>query len=310
MEDKTISSTHCHHHSHGHHHGHAHGANAPHKVLITAIIIIFGFAVVELLTGWWANSLALMGDAGHMASDALSLVIAAFAAWMSTKPPSKRYSYGFGRAEIIAAWISSLSMLIISISIIIEAIERMHQPDVVKGLPVIAVAFLGLLINLYVAWLLTRGEQTLNIRAALLHVIGDVLGSIAALISGAVIYFTGYTLIDPMVSIFIGILITLASLRLLRESLRILMEAVPDHISLEQVARQLSSHDGVHHVHNLHIWTLSSNSIALSAHIHIHELSQWPAMLEALRDILNSQFQIQHVTLQPEPDIIAYQGKE
>jgi len=295
-----------HDHSHGHSHGHSHshGANAPHKVLMLAIVFIFAFAIVEAITGWWAGSLALLGDAGHMASDALSLVIAAFAAWIATKPPSQKHSYGFGRAEVVAAWVSSLLMLIISIAVIIEAIERLHEPMHVKGIPVMVVAFLGLLVNLFVAWMLARGERTLNIRAALLHVMGDVLGSIAALISGAVIYYTGWVPIDPILSIFIGVLILIASLRLLRESLHILMEGVPGHISLTQVKQSLREIKGVINVHDLHVWTLSSGIIALSAHIHIHELGDWPAVLQRLRSELHDQYHIDHITLQPEADKI------
>ena len=233
-----------HHHHHGGH-GHSHGASAPHRVLVIAIFIIFGFAIIEAIGGWWANSLALLGDAGHMASDALALVIAAFAAWVSTKPPSKKHSYGLGRAEVVAAWFSSLLMVVISIAIIIEAVERIHTPEHVKGGIVIVIAFIGMLINLLVAWMLARGERTLNIRAALLHVMGDLLGSLAALVSGAVIYFTHWYPIDPILSILIGVLIMISSLHLLRESLLVLMEGVPGHINYEEVSECMSSIDGV-----------------------------------------------------------------
>ena len=198
---------HSHHHNHEHSHNHNHGANAPLKVLIAAICLIFIFAGVEAIVGWYAHSLTLLGDAGHMASDALALIIAAFAAWIANKPPSSKHTYGLGRAEVVAAWFSSLLMLIISIAVIVEAINRIHTPANVKSIPVIVVAFIGLLVNIFVAWILAKGERTLNIRAALLHVIGDILGSIAALIAGAVIYFTHWDPIDPILSIFIGILI-------------------------------------------------------------------------------------------------------
>lgn len=293
-------------HSHDHHGGlgHSHGANAPHKVLMIAIALIFGFAIVEAIGGWWAGSLALLGDAGHMASDALALVIAAFAAWVAQKPPSAKHSYGLGRAEVIAAWVSSLMMLIICVVIIAEAVERIHTPSHVKGVAVMIIAGTGLLVNALVAWLLARSERTLNIRAALLHVMGDLLGSFAALVSGAVIYKTHWYPIDPILSILIGILILISGLRLFRESLSVLMEGVPGHIDIDRVYESLNNINGVIDTHDLHIWTLSSGVIALSAHIHIHELSEWKSVLNNLKGALKQNFQIEHVTLQPEPDIL------
>jgi len=291
------------HHSHDNH-NHTHGRSAPHHILTIAIFLIFGFAIIEALGGWWANSLALLSDAGHMVSDALALMIAAFAAWLSQKPPSKKHSYGLGRAEVVAAWFSSLLMVLISIAVIIEAIERIHNPEHVKGGMVVLIAFIGMLVNILVAWLLAKGERTLNIRAALLHVMGDLLGSIAALVSGAVIYFTKWYPIDPILSILIGVLIMIASLRLLRESLLVLMEGVPGHIDYQQVSEAMLLCQGVKAVHDLHIWSLSSGKIALSAHVDINEMSSWTKVLHELNELLEEQFDIKHVTLQPEPDIM------
>ncbi|MCH9644229.1 MAG: cation diffusion facilitator family transporter [Gammaproteobacteria bacterium] len=294
-----------HDHSHSHSHaGHNHGAHAPVKVLIIAICLIFAYAIVEAVVGWWSHSLALLGDAGHMGSDALALAIAAFAAWIANKPPSQKHSYGLGRAEVVAAWLSSLLMLIISIAVIVEAIERIHHPSPVKGVPVMVVAFIGLLVNLLVAWVLAKGERTLNIRAALLHVLGDVLGSFAALLSGAVIYFTKWYPIDPILSIFIGVLIAISSLRLLKESLLVLMEGVPAHIDIETVSEALSKIKGVNATHDLHIWTLSSGVVALSCHVIIYNLVDWPTVLTSIQATLKQQFDIDHITLQPESDTI------
>lgn len=294
---------HDHHHHHSSH-GHSHGASASHRVLFICIFIILGFAIVEAVGGWWSNSLALMGDAGHMGSDAIALAIAAFAAWLSQKPPSKKHSYGLGRAEVVAAWFSSLLMIIISLAIIIEAVERINTPQHVKGGMVMVIAFVGMLINIFVAWLLARSERTLNVRAALLHVMGDLLGSLAALVAGAVIYFTKWYPIDPILSILIGVMIMFSSLRLLRESLLVLMEGVPGHIDSHEVSETLIQCEGVKAVHDLHIWTLSSGKVALSAHVDIHEMSSWKAVLENLNQLLEKQFDISHVTLQPEPDIM------
>ncbi|HLB56374.1 MAG TPA: cation diffusion facilitator family transporter [Coxiellaceae bacterium] len=281
-----------------HTHSHSHS-----KILWIALSIILIYACIEALTGLQAGSLALLGDAGHMISDALALGIAAFAAWIAKKPASKTHSYGMGRAEVLAAWVSSLILFIISLFIIVEAIERIHSPIKVNGVTVMIIAFFGMIINLIVAALLSKAERTINIRAALLHVLSDLLGSFSALVAGAVVYFTGWFPIDPILSILIGILIIISSFRILRESMRILMEGVPVHINLETVSAKLLMVDGVLKIHDLHIWTLSSGSVAISAHINIHEISSWEIILKKLTKILEDDFHIHHVTLQPEPDV-------
>ncbi|MDP1574421.1 MAG: cation diffusion facilitator family transporter [Coxiellaceae bacterium] len=291
------------HSSHSHSHSHSHGKNAPFRALFFALCVILFYAIVEAFFGWHAGSLALLGDAGHMVSDALALGIAAFASWIAKKPASKTHSYGFGRAEVVAAWISSLMLLFISLAIIVEAVRRIHTPIAVHGMTVMLVAFFGMIVNLFVAGLLAKSERTLNIRAALLHVLGDLLGSFAALLAGAVIYFTGWFPIDPILSILIGVLIIISSFRLLRESLRILMEGVPAHIDFESVSETLSKTKGVLHIHDLHIWTLSSGSIALSAHVAIHDISDWENILKKLTHALEHHHHIHHITLQPEPEV-------
>lgn len=292
---------HEHHHSH---HGHHHNHNASHYVLLISIAIILGFGIVEVIAGYWAHSLALLGDAGHMGSDAISLSIAAFAAWIAKKPPSDKHSYGLGRAEVVAAWVSSLIMLLISVLIIAEAVSRLHEQTPVKSLPLMIVAAIGLIINLLVAWILAQGQRTLNVRAALLHVMGDVLGSLAALVAGAVIFYTGWFPIDPILSIFISILIMISSIRLLSESIQVLMEGVPTNIRIEEVSARLSALEGIHAIHDLHIWTLSSGILVLSAHVNIKEFSIWPRLLEDLRHTIKTHYQIDHITLQPEPELI------
>lgn len=285
-------------HSHSHDHSHKH--NLTQNVLIVALVLAFAFAGVEAFAGWWSKSLALMSDAGHMVSDALALALAAFAAWVARKPPSLQHSYGLGRAEIVGAWVSSLLVLVVAIYIVIEAIKRMHEPQPVAGATVMLVAFLGLIINIVIAWILTHGEQSLNVRAAIVHVMGDLLGSVAALISGAVIYFTHWMPIDPILSIFISVLIVISSFRLLRESLLILMEGVPGHLDIKQVGQSMAEVDQVRSVHDLHIWTLSSGVIVLTAHIEIDEYRNWSDVLENLKKMLAEKYHIDHVTLQPE----------
>jgi cobalt-zinc-cadmium efflux system protein len=286
---------------HDHHEHRHHGAAAGSRALLLALALTLSFAFVEAAVGWWSGSLALLGDAGHMVTDAFALGFAALAAWISKRPASKRHSYGFGRADVVAAMVNGLFMLVVVLGIVIEAIERFRDPQPVAGAAVIGVALVGLMINIFVAVILSRGEQTLNTRAAMLHVIGDLLGSLAALIAGIVIYFTGWTPIDPLLSLFICGLIVLSSLRLLREALHVIMEGVPAHIDLARVGKAMVEADpSVIEVHDLHIWALSSGTIALSAHLEVENLSSWDQLLEQQREMLRQQFGIEHVTLQPE----------
>lgn len=286
---------HAHGHDHGHHHHHAGGNH-----LLWALAATLGFAFVEALTGYWAGSLALVSDAGHMFSDAVALGIAAFAGWVAQRPPSHRHSYGFARAEVIAALVNSVIMLFVIAFIVAEAVQRLHQPQPVAGGAVMVVALLGLLVNVGVAFILSHGDHDLNTRTALLHVMGDMLGSFAALLAGAVIYFSGWMPIDPLLSLFVSALILYSAVDLLREALHVLMEGVPLHLRLEKVGQAMARMEGVRSVHDLHIWTLSSGRVALSAHVELGEMGIWPEVLAATRTMLHEEFAIDHVTLQPE----------
>lgn len=284
-----------HHHDHSHVSGH-HGRD----VLLLPLLLTAGFAVVEALGGWLTGSLALLGDAGHMASDAAALALAWLGAWLSRKPANARHTYGFLRAEVLVALLNTLIMLGVVVAIVLEAIERMQSPQPVAASGVMLIAFVGLLINLFVARHLHRGQSTINHRAALLHVMGDLLGSVAALTAGAVIYFTGWTMIDPLLSLFIALLILVSTLRLLREVVHMLMEGVPAHLDLDTIRQRLMANAGVEDVHHLRVWSLSSRVTALSAHVVVGQESAWPHILQAMRRVLSDEFHIQHVILQPE----------
>ncbi|SHF00655.1 cobalt-zinc-cadmium efflux system protein [Microbulbifer donghaiensis] len=280
------------------HHRHGSGHLRP---LVWGLIITFVFAIVEAVGGWLSGSLALLGDAGHMATDSLALALGAVAALLAQRPADRELSFGWGRAEVLAAIVNAVFMLLIVIGICYAAVGRLRAPQPVQGGTVMLIAFIGLLVNLLVAWTLHRGEQTLNIRGALLHVMGDLLGSVAALISGAVIYFTGWLPIDPLLSMLICLLILVSSLRLLRDAVDVLMERVPRELSLPVVGETLAAVEGVRSVHDLHIWRLDSSTVSLSAHIVVDDLQAWPAVLERLRETLIKRFDIDHITLQPEP---------
>lgn len=292
----------AHQHS-GHHHESHHLATRNRfgsRALIAGLCLTLVFAVIELFSGWVFGSLALMSDSGHMFSDATALAIAVVAARIALRPPGSRHTYGFARAEVVAAFINGMLLLAIVVVIFVEAVRRLQNPGPVSGEGVMLVAALGLAVNLGVLYLLGRGERNLNTRAATLHVLGDLVGSVAALTAGAVIYATGWNPIDPLLSMFIAVLILVSTVRILREALHILMEGVPLEISLADVGHALAQIDGIRSVHDLHIWTIASGKVALSAHVDVDTLQDWPVMLEKMRSLTRSQFGIDHVTVQPE----------
>ena len=267
-----------------------------------ATVLTLAYAGVEASVGWWAGSLALVADAGHMVNDAAALTLAAVAAWLARRPASARHSYGFGRAEFLAALVNSLGLLVLVAWIAVFAVQRLQNPQPVMGEAVSLAAAAGLALNIFVAWLLSRGERNLNTRAALLHVLGDLFGSVAALLSGVVIAFTGWTPIDPLLSLGIGALVLVSSLRLLRESLHGLMEGTPFDLAPEEVGRALATVPGVASVHDLHIWSIASEQTLLSAHLVVRDLRQWETVLDACHALLAERFAIEHATLQPEPE--------
>jgi cobalt-zinc-cadmium efflux system protein len=288
-------------HAHDHHGGDGHGHATPARGgLRAALIFTLAFALVEAAGGWWSGSLALLSDAGHMLSDASALAVAAFAARIARRPPSLRHSYGLARAEVIAASLNGLLMLAVIVAIVVEAIVRLQAPQSVAGGAVMAIALGGLAVNTVVAFLLSRAERTLNTRAALVHVMGDMFGSVAAILAGAVIYFTGWTPIDALLSILVAGLILFSTLHLLRDALHVLMEGVPPHVDIQEVGVEMASIEGVLSVHDLHIWTLASGKTALSAHVNMTDLNFWPRILKSAQAMLSKRYAIEHVTLQPE----------
>ena len=291
---------HDHGHSHHHHDHHAHGRDASARVLTAALLLTLGFAVVEALAGWWSGSLALLSDAGHMVTDSMALALAAVAARLASLPASATHTYGLRRVETLAGFVNALTMLLVVGIIVWHAVERLLTPRAVDGMTVMLVAALGLAINVLVAWLLSRGEANLNTRAALLHVMGDLLGSVAALTAGIVIHFTGWTPIDPLLSVLICGLILAATLRLLRQAVHTLLDGVPARLSLEEVGQSMAAIEGVTSVHDLHIWNLDSHETALSAHVVLLRGEDWPTVLPQLQHLLRERFHIGHVTLQPE----------
>ena len=269
-------------------------------ILLTALLLTFTFAGIEAFAGFWANSLALISDAGHMVTDAAALGLALLAQIIAKRPPSIKHSFGYGRAESLAAFINGLAMLALVIWIAAEALTRFNTPHEVQGQTVTVVAMIGLCINLVVAWVLSKDQKSVNTKAALVHVMGDLLGSVAALIAGVVIQSTGWRLIDPLLSIFVCFLVLRSTIEVLKESYHFLMEGVPHHIDYVQVGRDLQAIDGVLSVHDLHVWEMSPGHPALIGHVEIRDLQDWPITMEKINAMLREKHEIDHVTLQPE----------
>lgn len=281
----------------GHHHG-LHPRAQP--SFLAALAITAAYSLVEVAGGLWTGSLALLSDAGHMFSDALALGLAAAAARLAQRPAGARHSYGWARAEVIGALLNSLLMLGIIAFLVVEAVIRLHAPRPVAAPGMMLIAFVGLVVNAAVAWIMSRGEITVNVRAALLHVVGDLVSSFAALLAGVVILATGWLPIDPILSLAIAFLILLSTMALLRDTLHVLMEGVPAAIELPAIGRALAGLPGVVSVHDLHVWSIAPDRIALSAHVELDDLQQWPAILAAAGTLLREKHGIGHITLQPE----------
>ncbi|MEP7205891.1 MAG: cation diffusion facilitator family transporter [Casimicrobiaceae bacterium] len=295
-----MSGTHEHHeHGPGAHVQGPSGLERGWRALWIALFLTAGFAIVEGVGGWLAHSLALISDAGHMATDAAAFIVALIATAVARRPPSKRASYGYARAEVLAAFINALAMLALILWIAVEAVTRLLAPAPVAGSMVMGVAAIGLVVNIVVAVLLARAGGGLNIRGALLHVIGDLLGSVAAITAGAVVEFTGWSPIDPILSVAVALLILRSTWSLLRQSTTVLMEQVPRHLSFDAIGQELARLPNVTGVHDLHVWHMSAGNVALSAHITITDGNTWLATLAAARVLLARDFGIEHVTLQP-----------
>ena len=275
--------------------------NRSQKILAWSVALTLAYALIEVIAGFWSNSLALISDAGHMVTDASALALALLAQFMAKRPPSAKNSFGFGRAEALAAFINGLVMLAVITWIAVEAVRRLKQPQAVQGETVFIVALVGLVVNLIVAWLLSHDKKSLNARAALVHVMGDLLGSIAALVAGAVIYYTGWLSIDPLLSLLVCMLLLKSTAGILRDSYHFLMQGVPHHIDYVQVGADLAAVSGVLSVHDLHVWEMSPGEPALIGHVEVRDLQEWPEILQRIKAMLLDQHGIDHITMQAEP---------
>jgi cobalt-zinc-cadmium efflux system protein len=268
-----------------------------------ALTVVFAltttFTVAEVVGGLLTGSLALLADAGHMLSDNLSLALALFAAWLAGRPATPEKSFGYKRAEILAALANGATLVAISIWIFIESFHRFQHPPEILGGWVLAIAALGLLVNAVGAAILSlSGSENLNVQGALRHVVADALGSVGVMVAALVIILTGWRYADPLVSVAIGALILASSWGLLRDSTNILLEATPRGMNAEEVGRTMASAEGVVEVHDLHIWTITSGFPALSAHVLVGQREDCHSRRRDLEDLLAREYGISHTTLQ------------
>lgn len=282
------------------HCSHQHSHHQAKNTAAYAAVFVAAFGVIEAAAGYYSGSLTLLSDAGHMGADALALSLAAFASWIKHRPTTTTHTYGFGRIEVIASWLSSLLLLVIVTSIAVEAFIRLQKPQDIASKPVIIVAIIGLGINIVTAWILHHGEKTINMRAAFLHVLGDLLGSVAVLISGLIIYFTNWVKIDPILSLVISGLILIATINILKESWLILMECKPSHVDFNLVERTIKNVANVQAIHDLHIWTLTSGVALLTVHVVVDDCKLCSQIIDEIRDLIQKDFGITHTTIQIE----------
>ena len=271
------------------------------RALQTAMAITVVFMAVEFLGGLWTNSLALLADASHMLTDAAALGLSLFAVWLIRRPADSEKTYGYFRAEILAALINGATLLVIALFICWEAYERFLQPEGVKSLEMLCIAFLGLLANLVSARILYGSrEESLNLQGAFLHVMGDLLGSVGAIVASLAIIFWQAFWADPAVSLLVSLLILFSAWKLVRDSVRVLLEGKPSHVNLSAMELELCKVTGVKSVHDLHVWTLTSGMHAMTCHAVVEGENRRHEVLEQLVQISREQFDIRHTTIQLE----------
>lgn len=281
-------------------HGRAGGENR--RALTLALILAATYMFAELLGGIWTQSLALLADAGHMASDVAALALSLFALWAAGRPADSRRTFGYYRAEILAALAHGAALVVVSIFIAMEAVERIGAPRDVLGGPMMVIAAGGLAVNLLALRILNRGrDQSLNVRGAWLHVLSDAVGSVGAILAGALIWVFHWNWVDPLISLGIAALVVYSSWALLAEAVSVLLEGAPRHIDVDQIRDAIVGIPGVLAVHDLHVWTITSGMVSLSCHIVAKQVSDHGNLLAQVNQLLDEQYGIDHTTLQIEP---------
>lgn len=288
---------------HDHGHNHTHGANK--KALLLSFIIITAYMIIEAIGGFITNSLALISDAGHMLSDSIALGVGLLAFTLGEKVANYSKTYGYKRFEILAAVFNGVTLVLISIYIFYEAYHRFTEPPEVASTGMLIIAIIGLLVNVFVAWILMRNgdtEENLNLRAAFLHVLGDLLGSVGAIVAALLIIFFGWAWADPLASVLVAILVLISGWRVTKDAVHILMEGTPRNIELDSIIRTMENVPGVLSIHDLHVWSITSGQNALSCHAVVDEKLSFYETQTILRKIEHELEHkgIGHVTIQME----------
>jgi cobalt-zinc-cadmium efflux system protein len=286
------------HHSHEHHH-HVMAPDADRRRLAAALALIVAFMVAEVVAGVLADSLALLSDAAHMLTDAAALALALFAARLAARPPSGRFTFGLGRAEVLSAQVNGASLLVLAGVIAIEAVQRFATPPDVEGGVVLAVGLLGAVVNVAAAWQLARAERrSLNVEGARAHVLTDLYASLGAALAGALVLLFDLNIADPIAALLVALLMLRTAWSLLRDSGRVLLEGAPAGMDPEAIGRFLARHPGVVEVHDLHVWEVTTDFPALAAHVLVAPGDDCHRIRRELQAELGDRFGIQHTTLQ------------
>jgi cobalt-zinc-cadmium efflux system protein len=284
-------------------HAHAHHAHGSRGVLVRALVLTGGFMVVEAAAAAWSRSLALAADAAHMLTDVGALALALFAVWIAGRPPTPAKSYGYYRVEILAATVNALVLFVVAGGILYGAYRRLREPLEVEGGVMLAVAALGLVVNLVAAWQLRPAAgRSINVKAAYLEVWSDALSSVGVMGAGVVVVTTGWHVADPLVSAAIALVIVPRTWRLLVQAVNVLLEGTPAHLSLEEVEAAIVEVPGVRRVHDLHVWALTSGREAMSAHVVVDDLRDGERLLQTLHEVLHTRFGVEHTTIQLDPE--------
>ena len=285
------------------HGAHVTAAGRSRGVLTATLALTGGFMLVELIGAFVTGSLALFADAGHMFTDTAGLALALFAIWVAARPPTPAKTYGYFRAEILAALVNALLLLIVAGAIAVEAYERVRAPHDVRGVPMLVIAAVGLAVNVVAAWLLhAHAGHSLNVRAAYLEVLTDALSSVGVIVASLVIVFTGWTVADPLASGAIALFIVPRTWKLLTQAVNVLLEGTPAHLDLGEIEAAITRVPGVRRMHDLHVWTLTSGREAMSAHVVVQDVRESERLLEALHGVLHVRFGIDHTTIQLEAE--------